>query len=164
MPLIQSEVVTRHGWLGMSEFTDLITISQMTPGPIAINSATFVGIKIAGVPGAVIATLGCILPSCFIVTGIAWLYMKYRKLDTLQGILGMLRPAVVAMIAAAGVSIITTSFFGEMEIALSSIKMNAVVIFMLCMFLLLKWKKNPVFVMVLAGVLNIGIALITGGV
>ena len=90
--------------------------------------------------------------------------MKYRKLDTLQGILGMLRPAVVAMIAAAGVSIITTSFFGEMEIALSSIKMNAVVIFMLCMFLLLKWKKNPVFVMVLAGVLNIGIALITGGV
>lgn len=164
MPLIQSEVVTRHGWLGMSEFTDLITISQMTPGPIAINSATFVGIKIAGVPGAVIATLGCILPSCFIVTGIAWLYMKYRKLDTLQGILGMLRPAVVAMIAAAGVSIITTSFFGEMEIALSSIKMNAVVIFMFCMFLLLKWKKNPVFVMVLAGVLNIGIALITGGV
>ena len=66
MPLIQSEVVTRHGWLGMSEFTDLITISQMTPGPIAINSATFVGIKIAGVPGAVIATLGCILPSCLL--------------------------------------------------------------------------------------------------
>ena len=51
MPLIQGQVVQGHGWLSMSEFTDLITISQMTPGPIAVNSATFVGIKIAGVPG-----------------------------------------------------------------------------------------------------------------
>ena len=64
MPLVQGQVVTAHGWLSMSEFTDLITISQMTPGPIAVNSATFVGIKIAGIPGALIATLGCILPSC----------------------------------------------------------------------------------------------------
>ena len=68
MPLIQGQVVTDHGWLTMSEFTDLITISQMTPGPIAVNSATFVGLKIAGIPGAVVATLGCILPSCIIVT------------------------------------------------------------------------------------------------
>ena len=60
MPLIQGQVVTSHGWLTMSEFTDLITISQMTPGPIAVNSATFVGLKIAGIPGAVVATVGCI--------------------------------------------------------------------------------------------------------
>ena len=53
MPLIQGQVVTSHGWLTMSEFTDLITISQMTPGPIAVNSATFVGLKIAGIPGAI---------------------------------------------------------------------------------------------------------------
>ena len=66
MPLIQGQVVTLHGWLSMSEFTDLITISQMTPGPIAVNSATFVGMKIAGIPGAVVATAGCILPSCII--------------------------------------------------------------------------------------------------
>ena len=57
MPLIQGQVVTGHKWLTMAEFTDLITISQMTPGPIAVNSATFVGIKIAGVPGAFVATL-----------------------------------------------------------------------------------------------------------
>lgn len=71
MPLIQGQVVTSHGWLTMSEFTDLITISQMTPGPIAVNSATFVGLKIAGIPGAVVATVGCILPSCIIVTILA---------------------------------------------------------------------------------------------
>ena len=63
MPLIQAQVVDVHHWLTMTEFTDLITISQMTPGPIAINSATFVGTRIAGIPGAVAATIGCILPS-----------------------------------------------------------------------------------------------------
>ena len=72
MPLIQSQVVTSHGWLTMSEFTDLITIAEMTPGPIAVNSATFVGIRIAGVGGAVIATLACILPSCLIVSLLAF--------------------------------------------------------------------------------------------
>ena len=99
MPLIQGQVVTAHHWLSMEEFTDLITISQMTPGPIAINSATFVGTKIAGTGGALAATFGCILPSCIIVTCIARLYLKYRNLALLQGILNSLRPAVVALIA-----------------------------------------------------------------
>ena len=62
MPLIQGQIVKIHGWMTMSEFTDLITISQMTPGPIAVNSATFVGLRVAGYVGAVVATLGCILP------------------------------------------------------------------------------------------------------
>ena len=84
MPLIREQVVSRHGWLDMGEFTNLITISQMTPGPIAINSATFVGTKIAGIPGAVVSTLGCILPSCILVTLLAWLYLKYQKMDLLQ--------------------------------------------------------------------------------
>lgn len=79
MPLIQGQVVQGHGWLSMSEFTDLITISQMTPGPIAVNSATFVGIKIAGIPGALAATFGCILPSCILVTLLAKLFKIPRN-------------------------------------------------------------------------------------
>ena len=67
MPLIQAQTVQLHGWLTMNEFTDLVTIAEMTPGPIAVNSATFVGIRIAGLPGALVATLGCIFPSLFIV-------------------------------------------------------------------------------------------------
>ena len=67
MPLIQSQVVDIHPWLTMSQFADIMTIAEMTPGPIAVNSATFVGIQAAGIPGAVIATTGCILPSCVIV-------------------------------------------------------------------------------------------------
>lgn len=74
MPLIQEQIVTKHGWLNMVEFTDLISISQMTPGPIAINSATFVGNKIAGITGALVATAGCIFPSCIIVMSIAYIY------------------------------------------------------------------------------------------
>ena len=102
MPLIQGQVVQGYGWLSMSEFTDLITLSQMTPGPIAVNSATFVGSKIAGIPGALAATFGCILPSCILVTLLAKLYLKYREMAMLQGILHSLRPAVVAMIGSAG--------------------------------------------------------------
>ena len=113
MPLIQGQVVTLHHWLSMEEFTDLITISQMTPGPIAVNSATFVGIKIAGIPGAIVATFGCILPSCVIVTLLAKLYLKYRNMGMLQGILGSLRPAVVAMIASAGICHSDHGFLGR---------------------------------------------------
>ena len=79
LPLIQDQIVTNNGWISMEEFTHLITISQMTPGPIAINAATFVGIKVAGLPGAILATVGCIAPSCIIVTILAILYLKYRN-------------------------------------------------------------------------------------
>ena len=112
MPLIQHQVVDLHGWLTMQEFVDIVTISQMTPGPIAINSATFVGTRIAGLPGAIIATIGCVFPSCIIVLTLAWVYYRYRTLSVVQGVLGGLRPAVVAMIASAGVSILGSSTTG----------------------------------------------------
>lgn len=160
MPLIQGQVVTAHGWLSMAEFTDLITISQMTPGPIAVNSATFVGLKIAGVPGAIVATLGCILPSCIIVTILAKLYLKYRKLDMLQGILHSLRPAVVAMIASSGVLILITAFWGNEQATLLETKWVMVGIFIFALLLLRKTKINPISVMVMAGLLKVITSLI----
>ena len=163
MPLIRGQVVTVHHWLSMSEFTDLITISQMTPGPIAVNSATFVGTKIAGTLGALVATFGCILPSCIIVTVIARLYLKYRNMAALQGILNSLRPAVVAMIAAAGISILITAFWGNTGmISLVGTKWTLVVIFMICVVLLQKVKMNPIGVMALAGIMKVGISFIGG--
>ena len=80
MPLIQHQVVDVHPWLTMAQFSDIITISQMTPGPISINSATFVGLQVGGIPGAVIATIGNVLPSCIIVLSLAFAYYRYRKL------------------------------------------------------------------------------------
>lgn len=163
MPLIRGQVVTGHGWLTMSEFTDLITISQMTPGPIAVNSATFVGLKIAGVPGAVVATAGCILPSCIIVTILAKLYLKYRQLDLMQGVLKSLRPAVVAMIASAGILILVTAFWGDSGVVtFAGTKWSMVAIFVICLILLRKTKLNPIWVMVLAGVMKVGISLAAG--
>ena len=162
MPLIQEQVVSTHNWLSMAEFTDLITISQMTPGPIAVNSATFVGIKIAGIPGALVSTAGCILPSCIIVLMIAKLYMKYRGMHMLQGILNSLRPAVVAMIASAGISVLITALWGSAElISLAGINWVLAAIFVLCVVLLRKFRMNPILVMVLAGVVKAGVSVLS---
>jgi len=105
--------VLAHGWLSELEFADVYTISEMTPGPIALNASTFVGTKMAGLPGALVATLGCITPSCLIVLTLAWFYFKYKNLKTVQGVLNGLRPAVVAMIIAfAGINILKQALFG----------------------------------------------------
>ncbi|MFR7643312.1 chromate transporter [Eubacterium sp.] len=164
MPLIQEQVVTLHGWLTTAEFTDLITISQMTPGPIAVNSATFVGLKIAGIGGALVATLGCILPSCILVTLLAYLYMKYRKMAMLQGVLGMLRPAVVAMIATAGVTVLISAFFFNQTVDLtpSNISVRSILYFLATFLLLRKTKLGPVKVMVLCGVFEVVYTSIIG--
>ncbi len=160
MPLIQEQVVELHHWLDAREFSDLITISQMTPGPIAINSATFVGSKIAGVWGALAATFGCIFPACILVTGLAFVYLKYRNLSFIQGILNSLRPAVVAMIGGAGLTILLSSFFGDQaKIALENLHLDNVVIF-LGAIALLRWKRwNPILVMSLCGVVKVAVQL-----
>ncbi len=155
LPLIQEQVM-KNGWLSATEFTDLITISQMTPGPIAVNSATFVGIRIGGVAGALAATLGCILPSCILVMGLAWLYLRYRKLSMLQSVLETLRPAVVAMIAAAGVSIMITAFWNG-PVGMDTVKMDSILIFIAALYLLKKKDMNPILVMVLSGAAKLAV-------
>ena len=163
MPLIQHQVVDTYHWLDGKGFADLVTISQMTPGPIATNAATFVGMNTAGLAGALIATFGCILPSCILVTLLAKLYLKYREMAMLQGILHSLRPAVVAMIGSAGISILVTAFWsseGDTVIRLAQTNWSLVVIFIISLILLQKGKKNPIFVMVLAGVMKVAVALV----
>ena len=159
MPLIQAQIVTQHGWLGMAEFTDLVTISQMTPGPIAINAATFVGLRVAGLSGALAATVGCMLPSCVLVTLLARLYLRYRKLSLLQGVLTSLRPAVVAMIASAGVSILVTAFWDE-AVTFAGTNWRLVVIFASSLLLLRRTKLSPILVMLLAGAANLLLELL----
>ena len=116
IPLVQSLIVERQGWITMTEFTNLITIAEMTPGPIAVNSATFVGIRIAGLPGAVAATWGCIFPSCIIVSVLAYIYRRYRGGSAMGNILGSLRPAVVALIAGAGLSRLLVAYKKAQEL------------------------------------------------
>ena len=156
MPLIQSQVVDLHHWLTLTEFTDLITIAEMTPGPIAVNSATFVGIRIAGLPGALTATFGCILPSCIIVSLLAWVYFKYKNLTVIQGVLSGLRPAVVALIASAGLTIFVLAVWGVNGFSLDPRTLNliALALFAVALFILRRWKPNPIVVMLGSGVVG----------
>ena len=100
MPLIQASVVDTYHWLTLSEFIDIFTISQMTPGPIGINAATFAGMKVAGIGGAVAATLGFAAPSFLLGLLLARLFFRYGDIGPIRGALNGLRPAVVALFLA----------------------------------------------------------------
>ena len=149
MPLIQAQTVQIHGWLTMSEFTDLVTIAEMTPGPIAVNSATFVGIQIAGFPGAL-----------FIVSLLAFVYYRYKNLTLLQSVLASLRPAVVALIASAGLSILSQVAFGGAPAALFNANWVGIVLFAAAFGALRLLKWNPILVMVLCGAGNLLVGLV----
>ena len=157
MPLIQNQVVDIHSWLTMTQFADIMTIAEMTPGPIDINSATFVGIQVAGLPGALIATIGCVFPSCVIVVTLAYIYYRFRSLNMVQGVLSGLRPAVIAMIASAGISLLIMAFYGQRTLPkdLASLDVIAVIIFAIGFFVLRKGKPNPLWVMAGSGVAGI---------
>jgi chromate transporter len=156
MPLIRNQIVNIHGWLDMSAFSDIITISQMTPGPIAVNSATFVGIRMAGVLGAIVATAGCVLPSTIIAIVLVKLYYKYREMSVMKGIMNGLRPAVVAMIASAGLSILTLSVWqgNGFSLSLENVDFIAVVIFILSLIILRIFRPNQIIVMIGAGIIG----------
>ncbi|NLT13509.1 MAG: chromate transporter [Clostridiales bacterium] len=156
LPLIQSQVVDTYGWLDMGEFADIITISQMTPGPIAINTATFTGTRIAGVPGAVVATLGCVLPSFVIVLIFAILYKKYKNLKYVRGVLGGLQPTVVGLIASAGLAIVVYALWngGNASFSIGSVDLVALGLIAAGIFFVRKFKPNPVLIILGAGIIG----------
>ena len=157
MSLIQNQVVDLQGWLTMQQFADIMAISEMTPGPIAINAATFVGIQVAGIPGAIVATLGYVLPSCVIVTALAYVYYRFRGLTIVQGILAGLRPAVIAMIASAGISLIILAFYGQRALPENLLDLDwiAAGIFAAGLVVLRRWKLNPIYIIAGAGLAGI---------
>ena len=157
MPLIQNQVVDLHPWLTMTQFADIMTIAEMTPGPIAINSATFVGIQIAGLPGAIVATVGCVFPSFVIVMSLAYIYYRFRGLNMVQGILAGLRPAVIAMIASAGISLLILAVYGQRVLPEDwmSFDVNAIIIFVIGFLVLRKRKPNPLLVMAGSGIAGV---------
>ena len=154
MPLIQHQVIDVNGWLTMEAFADIMTISEMTPGPIVINAATFVGMQVSGFIGAIVATLGCVFPSFSIVLLLAHLYYKYKSLKVMQGILYGLRPCVLAMILSAGLSIFLLSVTGSSQINRGSeISIDYIALFLtIATFVLMRIKKtSPIASMLLSG-------------
>lgn len=160
LPLIQQEVVGANSWLSLSEFNDLITISQMTPGPIAVNSATFVGVRVGGLLGGLVATLGCVTPSAIIVGILAYFYKKYKDLDSISNVLYFLRPAIISMILIAGVDILMTALFDTRAIALMNLDYKMLVLFAFTLILMVKKDIDPIKLMLVSGAIYLLISLI----
>lgn len=162
MPLIQEQVVNQHPWLTLQEYTDLVTIAGMTPGPIAINAATFVGVRIAGIPGALVATLGCIAPALVLVSLLAYVYNKYKDLSVLQNVLACLRPVVVALILGAGLSILGMVAFDGAAPALASVDWIDTGCFVAALIVLRRYKTGQISTMCACGVAGLVLHLVLG--
>lgn len=160
LPLIQQEVVGTNSWLTLSEFNDLITISQMTPGPIAINSATFVGVRVGGILGGFVATLGCVTPSAIIVGILAYFYKKYKDIDSISNVLYFLRPAIISMILIAGVDILITAIFDTRALSFVNLDYKMLSLFLFILILMLKKDMDPIKLMLLSGAIYLLISLI----
>lgn len=144
IPLISREVVRRHAWVTMGEFIDLIAISQGTPGPIAINSATFIGYKMGGFMGSVMATLGVVAPSFLVMSILTFAFLRWRNLEAVKSMFSGIRPVVVALIFAAALSVFTESITGIIPAIV------AVVVIILVAFL----NVDPIILLVLAGLMG----------
>lgn len=101
IPLIQEEVVEKNGWLDTDEFMDILAIAEVTPGPVAVNTSTYVGYKLKGVKGSLLCTLGTILPSFLIILSIVTFLWQYRQNEVIDKIFLGIRPAVAALIFSA---------------------------------------------------------------
>lgn len=156
IPLIQNQIVYVNKLMTLPEFADLVTIAEMTPGPISINSSTFVGTRLAGLPGALICTLGCIIPSFIICLTLAHYYYKYRNFSGVQTVLASLRPAVVALISGAGISILSLALFQaeKSDIVLSNFRMIEFSLFVVGLVALRKFKVSPILVIFGSGIIG----------
>ena len=150
LSLIHSEVVVRNGWLTNGEFSDIVAISQMTPGPIAINSATYIGYEVAGVMGSVVATIAVCLPSLTIMMLITRFFMRLHDNRYVQGVVQGMRPVVVGMIASAAMLLI----FPHSEDGRSFIDLWSWVIFFITLYASAR-KVNPILLIVLSGLAGV---------
>ncbi len=119
IPLISREIVEARAWLSMPEFIDVIALSQATPGPVGINSATYVGYKVGGFWGSVSATTGVVVPSFLIMMGLGYLFFRYRDVGFVKDIFRGIRPAVVALILAAAISVMSSSLTGVVPVVVA---------------------------------------------
>ena len=145
LPFIQREIVTTNNWISMPEFMDVIGISQMTPGPIAINSATFVGYKIQGVCGSLAATLGVITTSFILVSIISKVLAKFKNSVVVKSALLGMRPVLIALILSAFLELAKESY----------LDFKSIVITMIIGGLLLTKKVHPILVIVIAAILGV---------
>ena len=160
LSVIQGEVVIRHAWLTAAEFTDIVAVSQMTPGPIGINSATYVGYtavfnatgnELLAVLGSFTASFAVMLPSIVLMLIVSRFFMKYSKHKNVENVFLLLRPAVVGLIASAALLLMTEENFGSpTETPLQF--WVSVALFVAAFVAMKFFKVSPILILLLAGV------------
>ena len=160
LSVIQGEVVTRHAWLTASEFTDIVAVSQMTPGPIGINSATYVGYTAVlnsgaaewlAAMGSLVASFAVMLPSILLMLLVSRFFMKYSRHRRVEDVFKVLRPTVVGLIASAALLLMTKENFGSpVE---SPLQFGVSVALFVVAFVAMKFFKiSPILILILAGI------------
>ena len=169
LSLIQAEVVVEHAWLSESTFTDIVAISQMTPGPIGINCATYVGYDVVtatgaghlmGIVGSLTATLAITLPSFIIVLLLVRFYNKVKGSPMFEGVMSVIRPAVVGLIGAAAIILMFKVDWNGFVPSLNVVEENfpdwkSWCLFAAAFLASFKFKVNPILLIVLAGVMGL---------
>ena len=152
LSMIQGEVVTRYDWVSSQEFTDIVAISQMTPGPIGINAATYVGFTSTGsVWGSIIATFAVVLPSFILMLTISKFFLKYQKHPIVESIFNGLRPAVVGLLASAALVLMNAENFGSPTEDTYSFVIS-IIIFLIAFIGTRKYKANPILMIIACGI------------
>lgn len=149
LSLIHSEVVVRNGWLTNGEFSDIVAISQMTPGPIALNSATYIGYEVAGIPGSIVATTAVCIPALSIMMLITRFFLRLHDNRFVKGVVSGMRPVVVGMIASAALLLI----FPYSDDGRSFIDGWSWIIFAFALAASAR-KVNPILIIILSGVVG----------
>lgn len=159
LSLIQGDVVTARGWLSLTEFTDVVAISQVTPGPIGINAATFVGytaVLNAGygtgwaVLGSLVASVGTLMPSFIIMILVSRFLLRYCDHPSVKSVLGLLRKLVIGLIASAALLLLTEENFGNPTTETLRFAVS-VVLFLFAFVAINRWKMNPILIVLITG-------------
>ena len=162
LSMIQGEVVTRYGWISSSEFTDIVALSQMTPGPIGINSATYVGYSSIvgagyspgiGVIGSIIATFAVCLPSFILMLLISKYFLKYQKHPAVEAVFRGLRPAVVGLLAASALLLLKPENFGTPDESVMQFIIS-IVLFIGTFIATYRYKMNPITLIIICGAIG----------
>ncbi|MBR1940863.1 MAG: chromate transporter [Bacteroidaceae bacterium] len=157
LSLIQGEVVTRYGWLTAQEFTDIVAISQMTPGPIGINSATYVGYQATGsVWGSIVATSAVVLPSFILMLTISKFLLKYQHHPVVASVFAGLRPAVVGLLAAAALVLMTVDNFGSPTENTYQFVISCI-LFVVAFIATYRYKANPILLIIVCGLVGLAV-------
>ena len=154
IPLIEEQMVTNTKWMSFTEFSDLVAIDELTPGPIIINSSTFIGMKLAGVPGAITATLSCVVPGCVIALILIYLYKKYKNIPVISEAIRVLKCMSVALIFSVLIKMFLNSVF-PINYSLKSANYLSFVLMIVSFTILKRYKTNPLFIMLGCGFITL---------